>query len=400
MKVLLVNHMYAPEIGSGAEATLANLAAGMRRRGVDVRVATTSAGDKIVEDEVAGIRVTRVPLRNIYPRHGPAHQPPVKRLIWHVRDSHNPAMGVALEAVIAQFGPDVVAFHNLNGFSSAAWDAAYAQGKPTVQVLHDYYHLCPRSQLFRDGANCTRPCTRCRVLRHGRAAQSNRLKAVVGVSHAVLDAHVRNGLFAEVAVRKVINNAWPVSAPEARSYPATATTFGFIGALAEWKGIRHLLDAFRRVIADDGLANLRLLVGGQGNPEYEAELRATYASDRVEFLGRVSPESFYRQIDVCVVPSIWHDPLPSVVFESLLFGVPVIGARRGGIPEMVSERVNGLLYEPDDPAALDACIRDMATAPGMLGAYGESARRGSGHFADIGRVVDEHLAACEAAASQ
>ena len=392
MKIMLVNKLYAPDIGGGAELTLADLSAGVQARGHEVMVVTTTSGDAVVEEEVAGVRVTRVPLRNIYWHHGGARHGALQRMIWHARDSHNAAMGDALGKVIARFHPDVVSFHNLAGFSTTAWDAAFAQRRPTVQVLHDYYNLCPRSQLFRDGKNCDRPCTSCSVFRRGRAEQSKGLGAVVGVSHAVLDAHVRNGLFADVGVRRVINNARPFGGATARDYPATAATFGFIGTVAEWKGIRQLLDAFRSVAAEPGMPALRLLVAGDGEPAYVDELRATYASDGVEFLGRVKQTEFFERIDVSIVPSIWHDPLPGVVFESLLFGVPVIGARRGGIPEMVVDRRNGLLYDPDEPGALATCIREMAVGAGLLRAYGEQARTGSDHFADMGRVISEHLA--------
>ena len=398
MKVLLVNKLYAPDIGGGAELVLADLAAGLQARGSEVLVATTTDGDQVVEGEVAGVPVTRLPLRNIYWHHGGAQRGALQRMMWHARDAHNPAMGEALGRVIRRFDPDVISFHNLAGFSTAAWDAAFAQRKPAVQVLHDYYNLCPRSQFFRDGKNCDTPCTSCRLFRRGRAAQSNGLKGVVGVSHAVLDAHVRNGLFAEVGVRRVINNAQRFGAMTARDYPSTAVTYGFIGTLAEWKGIRQLLDAFRSVAEQADAPALRLLVAGDGEPAYVDELRATYASDRIEFLGRVKPASFYESIDVLVVPSIWHDPLPGVVFESLLFGVPVIGARRGGIPEMVNDRVNGLLYDPDTAGALAGCIRQMALTSGLVREFGARARAGSSHFADTGRVVTEHLAVFDAVA--
>ncbi len=400
MKVLLVNKLYSPDVGGGAELTLADLAAGLQARGNQVMVVTTTSSDAVVEHEVAGVRVTRLPLRNIYWHHGGARRGALQRMLWHARDAHNAAMGRAVGEVMRRFDPDVVSFHNLAGFSTAAWEAAFRQRKPGVQVLHDYYNLCPRSQLFRDGHNCAIPCTSCGLFRRGRAAQSNQLKGVIGVSRAVLDAHLRNGLFAEVGVRRVINNARPFGGAPARDYRPTARTFGFIGTVAEWKGIRQLLDAFCSVAARADLPTLRLLVAGEGDPAYVENLRTRYASDRIEFLGRMSPASFYERIDVSVVPSIWHDPLPGVVFESLLYGVPVIGARRGGIPEMITDGVDGLLYEPDEPGALASAIAEMVTTPGRVAEYGLRAGAGSGRFADMGRVVTEHLSVYDAVAGR
>ena len=95
MKVLLVNKLYAPDIGGGAELTLADLASGLQARGNQVMVVTTTSGDAVVESDVAGVRVTRLPLRNIYWHHGGARRGPLQRMLWHARDAHNAAMGHA-----------------------------------------------------------------------------------------------------------------------------------------------------------------------------------------------------------------------------------------------------------------------------------------------------------------
>ena len=48
-----------------------------------------------------------------------------------------------------------------------------------------------------------------------------------------------------------------------------------------------------------------------------------------------------------------------VVFEALAFGKPVIGSRRGGIPEMIRDGENGLLFEPDAPGELRAALQAL-----------------------------------------
>ena len=52
-------------------------------------------------------------------------------------------------------------------------------------------------------------------------------------------------------------------------------------------------------------------------------------------------------IDVLIVPSLWHDPLPRVVYESYSHGVPVIGSDRGGIPEIIDIGKTGFIFNPD-----------------------------------------------------
>lgn len=63
--------------------------------------------------------------------------------------------------------------------------------------------------------------------------------------------------------------------------------------------------------------------------------------------------------DLCYVGSAWWDPLPQTVLESLAFGVPVLGAQAGGIPDAVHEGENGFLFRANNPAALRQKLDDV-----------------------------------------
>jgi glycosyltransferase involved in cell wall biosynthesis len=83
-----------------------------------------------------------------------------------------------------------------------------------------------------------------------------------------------------------------------------------------------------------------------------ASLRARAAGLPVAFPGFVRPDAFFREIDVLVAPSTWPDPLPRVVLEAYAAGVPVLGARAGGVPELIGADRPGWLFPPGDVAAL------------------------------------------------
>ena len=57
MRVLYVNKLYPPDVGGGAEVTLSSIVAGVRARGVEVRVVTTTADDVRTLHNVDGIVV-------------------------------------------------------------------------------------------------------------------------------------------------------------------------------------------------------------------------------------------------------------------------------------------------------------------------------------------------------
>jgi len=76
-----------------------------------------------------------------------------------------------------------------------------------------------------------------------------------------------------------------------------------------------------------------------------------------------------------VVPSEWYENSPLVIYESFAMGKPVIGARIGGIPELIEDGVDGLLFEPKNAADLAAKIKELANEPDILRQMSSKARR-------------------------
>jgi len=78
------------------------------------------------------------------------------------------------------------------------------------------------------------------------------------------------------------------------------------------------------------------------------------------------------------------------VYEALSQGVPVIGARAGGIPEMVQDQVNGLLFEPTDPPSLERAISQLAGDTQMIAKFAGNARESVRQFTAFERMLNEH----------
>jgi glycosyltransferase involved in cell wall biosynthesis len=130
---------------------------------------------------------------------------------------------------------------------------------------------------------------------------------------------------------------------------------GYVGQLIATKGIGELV----RQMAQWQPSQCELVVAGKGSAKYEALLRE-WAPHNVRFLGFVDPDEVYRSIDALVVPSLWEEPLGMIVPEAYMHGVPVIVARRGGLPEMVDEGRTGLVYDPLQPGGLRAAVNAIA----------------------------------------
>jgi glycosyltransferase involved in cell wall biosynthesis len=180
---------------------------------------------------------------------------------------------------------------------------------------------------------------------------------VVGISRFMLERHQRNGYFEGVPASVIYNSYNGPAAPEMRA-PGAELVLGFIGRLVPAKGVELLLEAFRRLHADAGQGALRLLIGGEGHPDYVAALRRQAEGLPVEFLGRVNPATFFPRVDLTVAPSVWNEPLGRVVIESMSFAKPVVVTPVGGMPELVTPGA-GLVISDVSANALHAGLSEL-----------------------------------------
>jgi len=100
---------------------------------------------------------------------------------------------------------------------------------------------------------------------------------------------------------------------------------------------------------------------GSGPCESALRKQAADAGLRnVEFLGPVWGEEMDAVLQgarVVVAPSMWYENWPYVIVQAFAAGKPVVGADRGGIPEMLGDGARGILYPADEPAMLAAAVQ-------------------------------------------
>jgi glycosyltransferase involved in cell wall biosynthesis len=379
LKILFVNSFDDISNGGGAEVTLWTLLRALTRAGHQCTLLSTSDIPGLHSLEREGVRIWRAGIKNIYWHGERRKRSGWMRRFWHLIDAFNPSMKRQFERVVVAERPDIISLHNLSGWSSSVLAAVGQSRIPSIQVLHDFYSLCPKSSMYKAGRNCGSPCSDCRILRIPPSMTAGAVTAVVGVSRFILEKHTKHGRFADVAIKRVILNARSsdMIAPAAPRESAELR-IGFIGRLDPAKGVETLIDAFRI----SGLANAKLVIAGAGEDSYVASLRVRAGDSDIVFLGRVIPGDFYSDVDVVVVPSRWNEPLGMVVIEAMAHGKPVIGSRRGGIPELIEDNVDGLLFNPEDTGQLASLLRRLASEDGLLQALGSAALLSSTPFLD------------------
>ena len=399
MNVAILSSLYAPLGYGGAERVAQTLAEALAARGHRVDVITL-ARDAAATETLNGVRVHRLPLRNLYWPFPVAGQGTARKILWHARDADNAAMGAAVGAKLDALRPELLNTHNLAGFSASVWRAAAGRGLPVVHSLHDHYLLCPYSTMHRGGRNCDAPCLRCRMATAPRRRLSDLVSGAIGVSRYLLERHCAAGLFAR-ARTAVVHGAgtFDTLGTPAQAAPDGPLHVGFLGTLVPGKGLDRLVDAF--LALPEGAA--RLSIAGGGDEAYAAPLRARTAGRAdVRWLGVVEAGAFLPSLDLLAVPTLLQEGMGLAAVEALQHGVPVAAARRGGLPEIVGERA-GWLFEPERGDELPALLRRLAADPSQARALRAGAAEAGRAFsvdAMVAGYLDAYRAVLPASASR
>ncbi len=358
MKIVFVGSLYAPNGMGGAERTVQTIAEEAVRLGHEAAVISLAPDGVASTGALNGVRTYYVPLANIHYPFGKTQHGAARRALWHAIDAYNPVMAHRVGRILDKERPDVLQTGNLLGFSAAIWHAARRRAIPVVQMLHDYYMGCGNSSMFKNGENCTRQCSACRVYTAPRRAMSGIPKAVISLSARLLERVEATGMFASVGKKVIIHGASNlVAAPvsvRAQRQPGRLT-LGYLGRLESTKGLEFMLD---------GLAaapEAHVLLAGKGTSDYEEELKDRYQyAPNLKFLGFTKPEALFSQIDVLIVPSVWEEPLGRVIYEAYAHGIPSIVMRSGGMPEIVDEGTTGFVVTPGDAMELKSLVQRLA----------------------------------------
>ncbi|MEP7064406.1 MAG: glycosyltransferase family 4 protein [Gemmatimonadota bacterium] len=131
-----------------------------------------------------------------------------------------------------------------------------------------------------------------------------------------------------------------------------------VGNLYAVKGHAVLIDAMSTL---RDLEGWRVVIAGRGEeePRLRAQAAAAGIGDRVHLLGfRDDVADILAAGDIFTMPSL-SEGLPLALVEGMSFGLPVVVTRVGGVPEVVTDGVEGLLVPPSDPAALANALRAL-----------------------------------------
>ena len=286
-----------------------------------------------------------------------------------------------LEEVLGR-GHDVVHFHNPSLIGAP--ELLRMGDGVKLYTAHEQWLLCPSHALWRrSGRVCeSPPCPTCEI-EHLRPPQPWRhtdlldralpeLDALIAPSRTSAALHRR---FAGLTRIEVIQHFVP-PAPGAAAAPDPELTrpyFLYVGRLEPIKGVRSLIDAFRRRADQD------LVIAGDGGLRRRLKLAAARLPN-VRFTGWLSQEQLdplYRGALGVVLPTRGHEAFSLAGVEAFARGVPVVAHGFGAQAELIEDTSAGLTYRDQD--GLDAALDLIASDPrgrSEMGALGLEAARG------------------------
>lgn len=263
--------------------------------------------------------------------------------------------------ILDDFKPEIVHLHNIHSYLSPVLaKLAKKRGCQVVWTLHDYKLVCPSYACLQNG----KPCEKCighskihvlkdRCMKGSLAASALAWLEARKWNSNVLDRYtdaficpsqfmatkMKKDGFDPEKLRVVCNHIDAEKQQLFNSLNAERENYYvYVGRLSQEKGVETLLNVASKL-------PYTLRIAGDG--PLRKQLEEQYASCKnIKFLGHQNAQqvaALLSKAQFSVVPSEWYENNPLSVIESLCAGTPVVGARIGGIPELLNAD-NGLTF--------------------------------------------------------
>jgi glycosyltransferase involved in cell wall biosynthesis len=420
MRILLTVHQFFPDHAAGTEVLTRSVARELMARSHVVQVLTGHPGsndlreeDRFDEYDFEGIHVYRF-------HH--AYTPMAGQTSMIEAGYDNRLAATYFGRVLESFKPDVVHFFHLNRLGTGLIECAVQAAIPCFMTPTDFWPICPTGQLvLGNGDLCAGPSAHAgNCVKH--FAQSNqnglvgkvakwlptagadllslltqkgvlpsypRREEVVAIA-ARLDINIArlnllsgilvpNGFMREMLIRHGVSPrlliqsafgidvAWSAGV-EPRSIARHPLRVGFIGTYVSHKGCHVLIEAFKAL--PRGRAVLKLYGNMDDHPEYSCELkRLAGDTDAIAFCGTFHNAKIgevFADLDVLVVPSLWYENTPLVVYSAQAARCPVVASDFPGISEVIRDDINGLLFEAGNSQALSKQLARLMDEAGLV----------------------------------
>lgn len=314
------------------------------------------------------------------------------KLTYPLKTIYSTEARVQLRKVLDDFQPDVCHLNNFNYqltpsiiLEIVKWRKQNGKKCKIVFTAHDYQLVCPNHMM--NNPNTRQNCEKCAEgvfvnCLKGKCIHGSTAKSAVGmmeayfwklngvykyIDHIICCSEFlktkmdKNLLFAKktVALHNFIDQVeWKQT--DKKEYVL------YFGRFSEEKGIGTLIDVCK------SLPEISFVFAGTG--PLEAKINVIPNIKNVGFQKGENLEKLIREALFSIYPSEWYENCPFSVMESQMYGTPVLGARIGGIPELIEEGRTGELFASGNAEELKNKIEEIWSHQDKLDQYTESCK--------------------------
>lgn len=374
-------HGYPPNEVAGTEVYTQRVKVGLEARGWEVLV-------------IASTRAPALDHGSVHPDEGVVRV--VNNLPWRPlsQNEKDPLIEGRVRKAVNDFRPDLVHVQHLLFLSAHLHLKA-----PAIATLHDAWGWCPRTNLLRDGERpCPGPsetdCPSCYApLVVGSASDARMLRAAGALSRVVgtdtlhaawkrVPARIKKLRPTATAQVGELSGRQAAVAAAFRRMDRLLAPSRYLASLATENGLGEVAHLPHGVAAGAPRRGggppvfLGSLVPHKGAhlvaeaiPDaqiYGPATDASYAAALPNLQGAIPNRdvpALLAGAEALVLGSTWPENAPLVVLEARASGCPVVAPRIGGLPEIVEDGVDGVLYEPGDVVALRDAMERLRRAP-------------------------------------
>ncbi len=335
MRILLINNLYKPYARGGAERITELSAEALKKKGHEIALLTTLPYFKKEKNPDFKTYYIKSFYRDL------GEIPTFLRLFWHVFDIFDLRSYFYVRKILKKEKIDLAITHNLKGIGFLVPRAIQAQKIKHVHTLHDIQLIYPSGLMFYneekkiDGFFAKIYAFFSRVF-------FNSPEAIIAPSQWLLDLHANKGFFKHSKKIVLLN---PIKIEHnIRNKNYDVFRFLFVGQIEDHKGYAILIKAFQKIKSP----NSELVVIGDGS-KMENLKKMANGNDKIKILGRKNKEEVLNLMlnsDCLIVPSLCYENSPTVIYEALANGLPVLGSNIGGIPELIRDK--NFLFAPSE----------------------------------------------------
>lgn len=297
------------------------------------------------------------------------------KLTYPLKTIYSSEARTQLRKVLDDFQPDVCHLNNFNYqltpsmiLEIVKWRKQVGKQCKIVFTAHDYQLVCPNHMM--NNPNTNQNCEKClggkfTNCMKGKCIHGSTAKSAIGMMEAYfwkwkgvykyIDTMIccseflktkmdSNPLFAKktIALHNFVEHVeWKQT--EKKGYVL------YFGRFSTEKGIVTLMQVCKQ------LPNIPFIFAGTG--PLEETINDIPNIKNVGFQKGKALEKLIREAQFSIYPSEWYENCPFSVMESQMYGTPVLGARIGGIPELIEEGRTGELFESGNAEDLKNKIR-------------------------------------------